>query len=73
MLGRSDKAENCVRSLINTLGELGAEPIASGVSSDEKADMLYDLRCSYYTAEENSGERGSSFMLERFVRRRNQE
>ena len=73
MLGRGNKAENCVRSLITTLNELGAEPIASGVSSSETADMLYDLRCSYYTADENSGERGASFVLERFVRRRNQD
>lgn len=73
MLGKSDKGDNCVRSLITTLNELGAEPVASGVSSTETIDTLYDLRCSYYTAEENSGERGGSFVLERFVRRRNQE
>lgn len=73
MAGRSEKSDNCLRSLISTLGELNIEPIASGVSSEEVADLLYDMRCSYYTAEENTGERGSSFMLERFVRKRNQE
>ena len=73
MAGRSEKADSCLHSLISTLGELGAEPVASGVPSFEIADLLYDMRCSYYTAEENSGERGSSFMLERFVRRRNQD
>lgn len=73
MLGSGDRSEVCVKSVISFINELEAEPVASGVSSDDIADKLYDLECSYYTADENTGDRAGSFLQERYVRRKNQD
>ncbi|MGN1119635.1 MAG: EAL domain-containing protein [Oscillospiraceae bacterium] len=70
MLGENERAENCVKSLISFVNSIGAEPIATGVMTNDEADMLYDLECSYFTADENSGENSGRFVLERYVRKK---
>ena len=72
MLGTNRRSDTCVKSVISLINDLGAEPIASGVTSSEKADMLYDMECSFYTGDELSGDNSGSFIAERFIRRRNQ-
>ena len=74
MLGTGERADTCVQSVISFINNLDAEPIATGVSSSETADKLYDFECSYYTgAYAYTGDYAGNFLLERFIRRRNQE
>ena len=72
-IGEDKRRDACIKSLISFIDDLDAYAVAAGVSSPNDADKLYDMNCPYYTVSENSGERGGSFMLERFVRRRTQE
>jgi EAL domain-containing protein (putative c-di-GMP-specific phosphodiesterase class I) len=65
MLGRGEKADLCVKSMIAFINEYGAEPIACGVESDEINERLYDYECSYY-----AGDFAGNFVLERYIRRR---
>ena len=65
MIDVNERSDACVKSVISLINELGAEPIASGVSSSDQADKLFGFECSYYT-----GAYAGNFLLERFVRRR---
>ena len=70
MLGKNERSDTCVKSLISFINSIDAEPIATGVASSDAADMLYDFDCPFYTTDENSGDRSGSFMLERNIRRK---
>jgi EAL domain-containing protein (putative c-di-GMP-specific phosphodiesterase class I) len=65
MVGRGEKADSCVKSMISFVNEYGAEPIATCVIDEDTADKLYDFDCIYYT-----GEFAGNFVLERYIRNR---
>lgn len=69
-LGKNDRSDDCIRSLISVIGDMGSEPIATGISTSEAADSLYELGCSYFTADENSADFSGKFMSDRFIRKK---
>lgn len=69
-LGHDDRSDDCIRSMISVIGDMGSEPVASGISSSEAADSLYELGCGYFTADENSSDFSGKFISDRFIRKR---
>lgn len=63
-----ERAETCIKSVISFISEIGGKTVASGVTSPEAVDKLYDLGCSFYIADESMGRVGN-FSLERYVRK----
>lgn len=72
-LGANDRSDECIRSLLTVIGDIGSEVIATGISTAEAADCLYELGCSYFTADENSDDFSGKYILDRFIRKRNTE
>lgn len=72
-VGIDDRSDDCIRSLLSVIGELGSEAIAAGISTEAAADSIYELGCSYFTADENSADFSGKFMADRFIRRRGTE
>lgn len=68
MIGTGERAETCISSMISFIDSLGASTVASGVASTELSDRLYDLGCSYFTADEGFKGKEGSFKLERYIR-----
>lgn len=46
-LGKGEKPENAVRSIVSFVNDLDCEPIADGVRSSAQAGLLYEMECSY--------------------------
>lgn len=69
-LGQNDRYDDCIRALISVIGDMGSEPIAAGISTSEAADSLYELGCSYFTADENSADFSGKYVADRFIRKR---
>jgi EAL domain-containing protein (putative c-di-GMP-specific phosphodiesterase class I) len=65
LVGKGEKADICVKSMINFVNEFGAEPIATEVEDDSLCDTLYDFECSFYT-----GEAAGNFVTERYIRKK---
>ncbi len=70
-LGANDRTDECVRSLLSVISDLGSEVIATGISTAETADCLYELGCPYFTADENSYDFSGKYISDRFIRRKN--
>lgn len=72
-LGADDRSDECIRSLLTIIGDIGSEVIATGISTAADVDLLYELGCSYFTADENSDAFSGKYILDRFIRKRNAE
>lgn len=66
MLDKSEQADACVKSLVAFVNNAGAEPIAAHVTMDSQTVKLFEYECSYYT-----GALAGNYVLERFIRRKN--
>lgn len=64
-IGRGERSDSAVRSIIGFINEMGGEPIADGVFSAAQAEALYTFECSYC-----AGSLAGKYMTERYVRRR---
>ena len=67
-IGKSERSDNAVRSIISFVNELGSEPIADGVFNSKQAELLYSFECSYC-----AGSLAGKYMTERYVRGRKEE
>lgn len=67
-LGRDERSDNAVRSLIDFAEGLGATTIADGVVNARQAEALYSSGCNYC-----AGTLAGKYVAERFVRRRSEE
>ncbi|MBQ8967664.1 EAL domain-containing protein [Ruminococcus sp.] len=67
-LGRDERSDSAVKSLIDFVSGLGAEPIADGISNVHQAETLYSFECMYC-----AGSLAGKYMAERYVRRKNAE
>jgi EAL domain-containing protein (putative c-di-GMP-specific phosphodiesterase class I) len=63
MIGTGERADLCVKSMISFVNELGAEPIATGVSDRAVCETLSEFECLYYT-----GDLAGKYVLERYMR-----
>jgi EAL domain-containing protein (putative c-di-GMP-specific phosphodiesterase class I) len=64
-IGRGERSDNAVKSIISFVNDIGSEPVADGVFNSHQAEMLYSFECSYC-----AGSLSGKYMTERYVRRR---
>ena len=64
-LGKSERSDNAVKSLIDFVRGLDVEPIADGVTGSAQAEKLYEFECMYC-----AGPLSGKYVAERYVRRR---
>ncbi len=64
-IGRDERSDSAVKSLIDFVSGLGAEPIGDGVSNIKQAETLFEFECNYC-----AGELAGKYMAERYVRRK---
>ncbi|MBQ9461935.1 MAG: EAL domain-containing protein [Clostridia bacterium] len=46
-IGKSERSDQAVRSIITFINDLGCEPVADGVKSSTQAEKLYSFGCTY--------------------------
>ena len=64
-LGKTDRAASAVKSIVEFVSQLGAEPVADGVANAAQAEALYEAQCRYI-----SGALAGKYTLERYIRKR---
>ncbi len=64
-MGRGERSDNAVRSLINFISEMDATPIADGVQDVHQTESLYEYGCIYC-----AGKLTGKYMAERYVRKK---
>ena len=64
-LGKSERSDSAVKSLIDFVRGLDVEPIADGVTGSAQAEKLYEFECMYC-----AGPLSGKYVAERYVRRR---
>ena len=62
-LGKDERSDSAVKSLIDFVSGLVAEPIADGISNVRQAESLYEFECEYC-----AGSLAGSYKAERFIR-----
>ena len=67
-LGKDTRSESAVKSLIDFVSDLGAEPIADGITNVLQAETLYGFECQYC-----AGSLAGKYAAERFIRRKSTE
>ena len=64
-IGRGERSDNAVKSIISFVNDIGSEPVADGVINSRQAETLYSFECSYC-----AGNLSGKYMTERYVRKR---
>lgn len=64
-IGRDERSDNAVKSIIDFVNDLDAEPIADGVQNSRQAETFYSFECTYC-----AGSLAGKYMAERYVRRK---
>ena len=64
-IGRDERSDNAVKSIISFVNDIGSEPVADGVFNSRQAEMLYSFECSYC-----AGSLSGKYVTERYVKRR---
>ena len=64
-LGKTERAASAVKSIVEFVSQLGAEPVADGVANAAQAEALYEAQCRYI-----SGALAGKYTLERYIRKR---
>ena len=67
-IGKDERSDSAVKSLIDFVTGLGAEPVADGISNVHQAEILYEFECRYC-----AGELSGKYMAERYIRRKSKE
>jgi EAL domain-containing protein (putative c-di-GMP-specific phosphodiesterase class I) len=67
-IGKDERSDSAVKSLIDFVTGLGAEPVADGISNVHQAEILYEFECQYC-----AGELAGKYMAERYIRSRSKE
>lgn len=64
-IGRDERSDNAVKSIISFVNDIGSEPVADGVFNSRQAEMLYSFECSYC-----AGSLSGKYVKEKYVKRR---
>lgn len=65
-IGRDERADNAVKSIIGFVSDLGCEPVADGVVNSKQAEMFYAFECAYC-----AGSLAGNYDTEKRICRRN--
>ncbi len=64
-IGRDERSDNAVKSIISFVNDIGSEPVADGVFNIRQAETLYSFECSYC-----AGSLSGKYVTEKYVKRR---
>lgn len=64
-IGRGERSDSAVKSIIGFVNDMGAEPIADGVFNAQQAEKLYEFECSFC-----AGSLAGKYMAEKYVKRK---
>ena len=64
-IGKNERSNAAVHSIVEFVGGLGADPIADGISTANQAEALFEADCRYV-----AGSLAGKYTLERYVRKR---
>ncbi|MEE5993304.1 MAG: EAL domain-containing protein [Oscillospiraceae bacterium] len=67
-MGKNERMDNAVRSLVNFIGEMGATPIADGVRDIHQTESLTEYGCLYC-----AGALSGKYTAERYIRKKSEE
>lgn len=68
-IGTDKRTDECLRSMMSFISDIGSEPIFTGVFTSEEADGVYDLGCSYFIGDEESHEFSGRATFDRFIKK----
>lgn len=66
-IGKNERSNDAVKSVVHFVEGLGAEPIADGISTANQAEALFEADCRFV-----AGNLAGKYTLERYVRKRNE-
>ena len=64
-IGRGERSDNAVKSIISFVNDIGSEPVADGVFNSHQAEMLYSFECSYC-----AGNLSGKYMTEKYIKQK---
>ena len=64
-IGKGERSDSAVQSIIHFVNDMNAEPIADGVFNSRQAELLYTFECTYC-----AGALAGKYMAEKYVRRK---
>ena len=64
-IGKSDRSNSAINSIVEFASKLGADSIADGVTNATQAEILFEASCSYV-----AGPLSGKYTLERYVRKK---
>ena len=64
-IGKDERSDNAVKSIIGFVSDLGCEPVADGVVNSRQAEMFYAFECAYC-----AGSLAGNYDTERHIRRK---
>jgi EAL domain-containing protein (putative c-di-GMP-specific phosphodiesterase class I) len=67
-IGRGERADSAVKSIIGFISDMGCEIIADGVSLTHQAEILYEFECTYC-----AGSLAGDYVAEKYVRTKDSE
>ena len=67
-IGRGERSDMAVKSIISFVNELGSEPVADGVFNSKQAELLYEFECMYC-----AGSLAGKYLKEKNIKGRNEE
>ena len=67
-IGRDERSDNAVKSIISFVNDIGSEPIADGVSNSHQAETVYEFDCSYC-----SGSLSGKYVSEKDIKKRKED
>lgn len=66
-IGRSERSNAAIKSIIDFVSGLGADPIADGIQNAAQAETLFEANCEYIC-----GPLAGKYTQERYIRKRNE-
>ena len=66
-IGKNERSNAAVHSIVEFVGGMGADPIADGISTANQAEALFEADCRYV-----AGNLAGKYTLERYIRKRSQ-
>ena len=67
-IGKDERSDNAVKSIISFVNDIGSEPVTDGVSNSHQAETVYGFECSYC-----AGSLSGKYIAEKDIKGKNEE
>lgn len=67
-IGKDERSDNAVKSIISFVNDIGSEPITDGVFNSHQAETVYEFECSYC-----AGSLSGNYVAEKDVKKRKED